>query len=125
VEGFTRNLITYDSTTRLRPDPGLTEELRVAVESLDLIPVYRDVRCPLLLVLATEDMPEQQPFHELYAAYRRGITERISTVHGNGRLRVVHLDGASHAMVAERPQHIADLVTDFLTAAATRGTSVR
>ena len=32
-------------------------------------PDYRQVKCPLLVVLATDDLPEQQPFQELYAAY--------------------------------------------------------
>jgi hypothetical protein len=38
----------------------------------------------------------------------------LDTVRANPWLRVVHLDGASHAMVAERPRQLAELVTDFL-----------
>ncbi|MEE6260840.1 alpha/beta fold hydrolase [Plantactinospora sonchi] len=114
VEAFERNLVPADGGYRLRPGPRLTEELRVAMETLDLIPVYRDVRSPLLLVLATENLPEQQPFAELYAAHRRGLRDRLATVADNPWLRIVHLDGASHAMVAERPGQLAELVTDFL-----------
>ncbi|GAA5201113.1 alpha/beta fold hydrolase [Rugosimonospora acidiphila] len=115
VEGFRRGLVQRDDgTALLRPDPTLTEQLRVAMESLDLIPAYRQTRCPLLLVLATEDLPEQRPFHELYAAFRRGVAERIASVADNPCLRVVPLAGASHAMVAERPGEIAALITDFL-----------
>ncbi|MFD2764251.1 alpha/beta fold hydrolase [Micromonospora eburnea] len=114
VAAFERNLLPCgDGRSRLRPGPELTEQLREAMESLDLIPAYQDTRCPLLLVLATEDLPEQQAFGELYAAYRRATTERIAAV-DNPSLRVVHLDGASHAMVAERPQELADLITHFL-----------
>ncbi|GAB3971683.1 alpha/beta hydrolase [Plantactinospora veratri] len=116
VEAFRRNLVpAADGTSRLRPDPELTEELRLAMESLDLVPAYRAVRCPLLLVLATVDMPEQRPFHDLYAAHRRRVLERLATVRDNPWLEVVPLDGASHAMVAERPRQLADLVTEFLS----------
>ncbi|MGI5144953.1 alpha/beta fold hydrolase [Plantactinospora sp. CA-294935] len=115
VEAFRRNLVPADGdASRLRPDPGLTEELRLAMESLDLVPVYRDVRCPLLLVLATADMPEQRPFHDLYAAHRRRVLERLAAVRDNPWLEVRELDGASHAMVAERPGELAELITRFL-----------
>ncbi|MEV7225858.1 alpha/beta hydrolase [Polymorphospora sp. NPDC051019] len=115
---FERNLVPCDDgLSRLRPGPELTARLREAMSSLDLLPAYRETRSPLLLVLATEDLPEQQPFHELYAAYRRGTAERLATV-DNPALRVVRLSGASHAMVAEDPARIAALVTDFLATAA-------
>ncbi|MFG3680821.1 alpha/beta fold hydrolase [Micromonospora chalcea] len=116
VAAFERNLAPCDDgRSRVRPVPELTEQLRKAMESLDLIPAYRDTRCPLLLVLATEDLPEQQAFHELYAAYRRSTAERLASL-DNPSLRVLHLAGASHAMVAERPQELATLISDFLSA---------
>jgi pimeloyl-ACP methyl ester carboxylesterase len=117
VESFERGLAPYRDGSRLRPEPDVTEQLRLAMESLDLAPVYREIRCPLLLVLATEDLPEQQPFHELYAAYRRGLAERIATERDNPWMRVVPLAGASHAMVAERPDQVAALITGFLAGA--------
>lgn len=114
VAAFERNLAPCDDgRRRLRPGAELTGQLREAMESLDLIPAYRDVRCPLLLVLATEDLPEQQAFHELYDAYRRANAERLAAL-DNPSLRVLHLAGASHAMVAERPRELAALITDFL-----------
>ncbi|MEV1328616.1 alpha/beta hydrolase [Micromonospora costi] len=121
---FERNLVPCDGGSRLRPGPELTGQLRVAMERIDLLPAYRDTRCPLLLVLATEDLPEQQAFHELYVAYRRATAERVAGV-DNPSLRVLHLDGASHAMVAERPRELAALVTDFLAAADARRVSHR
>ncbi|MFF5054724.1 alpha/beta fold hydrolase [Micromonospora sp. NPDC000663] len=115
VAAFERNLVPGDDgSSRLRPAPDLTRQLRDAMDSLDLMPAYRDARCPLLLVLATEDLPEQQPFHGLYEAYRKATAERLATV-DNPSLRVRHLAGASHAMVAERPQELATLITDFLS----------
>ncbi|MEV4121699.1 alpha/beta hydrolase [Micromonospora sp. NPDC049645] len=116
VAAFERNLVAGDDGRgRLRPAPDLTRQLRNAMDSLDLMPAYRDVRCPLLLVLATEDLPEQQPFHNLYEAYRKATAERLAAV-DNPSLRVRHLAGASHAMVAERPPELATLITDFLGA---------
>ncbi|SCF27387.1 alpha/beta fold hydrolase [Micromonospora chokoriensis] len=115
VAAFERNLVPgEDGRSRLRPAPDLTRQLRDAMDSLDLMPAYRDTRCPLLLVLATEDLPEQQPFHGLYEAYRKVTAERLAAVE-NPSLRVWHLAGASHAMVAERPQGLATLITDFLS----------
>ncbi|WP_223256158.1 alpha/beta fold hydrolase [Micromonospora endophytica] len=118
VAAFERNLVPGDDGRyRLRPGPELTGQLREAMESIDLVPAYRDARCPLLLVLATVDLAEQQEFHELYAAYRRANADRIGAV-DNPVLRVRHLDGASHAMVAERPAELAAIVSDFLAASS-------
>ncbi|MEW2144073.1 alpha/beta hydrolase [Micromonospora vinacea] len=115
VAAFERNLVPGDDgRSRLRPAPDLTRQLRDAMDSLDLMPAYRDVRCSLLLVLATKNLPEQQPFHDLYEAYRKVTAERLAAV-DNPSLRVSHLAGASHAMVAERPQELATLITDFLS----------
>ncbi|MFY1690621.1 alpha/beta fold hydrolase [Plantactinospora sp. WMMB782] len=115
-EGFRRNLVPAEAgTSRSRLLPALVGELRAAIASVDLIPVYRDVRCPLLLVLATEDLPEQRPFHDLYAAHRRRNLERLAAVRDNPSFDVVELDGASHAMVVERPRELADLIRTFLS----------
>jgi pimeloyl-ACP methyl ester carboxylesterase len=120
LEGFRRNLTTQDGRTLLRPRAHTVEEMRVAMQSLDLIPVYLDVRCPLLLVLATEDLPDQEPFHDLYAAYRRGCNERITAAaRENPSLDVNFLEGASHAMMAEQPAKVAAIVTEFLARSVT------
>ncbi|GAB2935568.1 hypothetical protein GCM10027280_24270 [Micromonospora polyrhachis] len=122
VATFERNLVTRDGETSLRPGAVTTEELRVAMAALDLTPDYRATRSPLLLVLATENLPEQQAFHDLYETYRRGVAARLAGVRGeNPYLRVVELAGASHAMVAERPEHLAELVTGFLATGTAAG----
>jgi pimeloyl-ACP methyl ester carboxylesterase len=84
------------------------------MSELDLRPAYAGTRCPLLLVLATADLPEQEPFRDLYAAYRRHLERQLAAI-TNPNLHVVRLDGASHAMVAEQPAEIAALIADFLT----------
>jgi pimeloyl-ACP methyl ester carboxylesterase len=115
VEGFQRNLRTQDGRTWLRPSPEVLDGLRTAIETIDLIPVYRRTECPLLVALATEDLPEQKAFHDLYAAYRRGFEGRLAeAAAANPALHVVRVEGSSHAMVAERPGELARLITDFL-----------
>ncbi|MEV5752107.1 alpha/beta hydrolase [Actinoallomurus sp. NPDC052308] len=114
VEGFRRNLVTRDGRTWLRPSPDVLGGLRTAMDTLDVIRVYREVRCPLLVAVATEDLPEQKPFQELYAAYRRGFEWRLAeAAQDNPALRVVRVEGASHAMVAERPAELAKLIGEF------------
>jgi pimeloyl-ACP methyl ester carboxylesterase len=116
AEGFRRNLTTRDGQTWARPLPHILARLQAEMADLDIIPVYRRVRCPLLVALATDDLPEQQPFHELYAAYRRGFEGRlVQASNANPCLRVVRVEGATHAMVAERPGEIAQLITHFAT----------
>ncbi len=111
---FKRNLTTWDGQTWARPLPPVVAALQQAMADLDVIPVYRRVKCPLLVVLATDDLPEQQPFSQLYAAYRRGFESRLAEAgEANPRLRVVRVEGASHALVAERPAELARLVTAF------------
>jgi pimeloyl-ACP methyl ester carboxylesterase len=117
VEGFRRNLAHRDGQTMLRPSAELTAQVRTAMNDLDLGPVYAATRCPLLVVLATRDLPEQEPFAELYAAYRRGMADQVAAAARTApRMRFLHLQDASHAMPIEQPDRLAALIGDFLTA---------
>ncbi|GAA4948693.1 alpha/beta fold hydrolase [Actinoplanes utahensis] len=111
IEGFRRNLVHAGGETSIRPSAALTAQMRDAMNELDLGPVHAATTCPQLLVLATRDLPEQEPFAELYAAYRRYLVERARAV---PHLRHVQLADASHAMVIEQPTALAALITDFL-----------
>jgi pimeloyl-ACP methyl ester carboxylesterase len=114
VEGFRRNLVTRDGRTWMRPSPEVLDGLRTAMETLDVIPVYQRARCPLLVVVATEDLLQQRPFKELYAAYRRGFERRLTEgTEANPAVRVVRVEGTSHAIVAERPGELAKLIGAF------------
>ncbi len=115
VEGFLRNLRSRGGRTFPLPLPGMLDQLRTAMGELDVIPVYRRARCPLLIALATRDLPRRQPFHDLYAAYRRGFEERLTGVaQENPALAVAHVEGSGHDMVTERPAELARLITDFI-----------
>lgn len=113
VEGFRRGLAHDNGETSLRPSAGLTAQLRTTMNQLELGPVYAATTCPQLVVLATRDLPEQEPFADLYAAYRRYLAEQAKAV---PHLRWVSLADASHAMVIEQPTVLAGLITEFLTA---------
>ena len=110
VEGFRRNLVHADGQTSMRPTAKTAAELRTMMNELDLGPVYAATRCPALVVLATRDLPEQEPFAELYAAHRRYLLEQVA---GTG-VTYLQLDDASHAMVIEQPDTLAALIGDFL-----------
>jgi pimeloyl-ACP methyl ester carboxylesterase len=115
LEGFRRNLVHANGETSTRPSAEATAQLRELMNELDLSPVYAATTCPELVVLPTRDLPEQEPFAELYAAHRRFLVEQAAAV---GHLRYISLADASHAMVVEQPTVLADLISDFLTSSA-------
>jgi pimeloyl-ACP methyl ester carboxylesterase len=115
LEGFRRNLVHENGETSTRPSAEATAQMRELMNELDLSPVYAATTCPELVVLPTRDLPEQEPFAELYAAHRRFLVEQAAAV---GHLRYLSLTDASHAMVIEQPALLADLISDFLTNSA-------
>jgi pimeloyl-ACP methyl ester carboxylesterase len=117
IEGFRRNLVHVNGETTMRPSAATAAQLRTLMNDLDLGPVYAGTSCPALVVLPTRDLPEQEPFAELYAAHRRFVVEQAAAV---GRLRYLSLPDTSHAMVVEQPAILAGLITDFLAEARAR-----
>ncbi|GII64611.1 3-oxoadipate enol-lactonase [Sphaerisporangium krabiense] len=105
-----RALVERDGETYARPGPELLEAVRYAPEFRDTIPLLRQVGCAALVVIPTRD-PAGFSGGELMAAFRRGIRRDLADVPSN--IRVEELD-ASHNMLAERPDAIAALVTEFL-----------
>jgi pimeloyl-ACP methyl ester carboxylesterase len=115
IEGFRRNLMHRDGATSIRPDAATVAGFRALLDDLDLAAVYAGTRCPTLLVLPTRDAPEQEPFADLYAAYRRFLTDQAAAVARIApRFRYLLLEDASHAMVIERPDALAAIIGDFL-----------
>ncbi|XVU24057.1 alpha/beta fold hydrolase [Actinoplanes sp. CA-054009] len=114
IEGFRRNLVHENGETSTRPSAAATAQLRALMNDLDLGPVYAATTCPELLVLPTRNLPEQEPFAELYAAHRRFVVEQAEAA---GHPRYISLEDTSHAMVMEQPAVLAGLITDFLRTA--------
>lgn len=116
IEGFRRNLATRNGETTLRPTTETTGSLRTLMSDLDLGQVYATTPANTLAVLATRDLPEQEPYADLYAAHRRHLTEQAAAgAKANPRMSYLQLEGASHAMVIEQPDLLAALIGDFLT----------
>ena len=113
LEGFRRNLVHENGETSTRPSAAATSQLRQMMNDLDLGPVYAATSCPELMVLPTRNLPEQEPFAELYEAHRRYALEQVKAA---GHPRYIALADASHAMVIEQPTVLAGLITDFLQA---------
>ncbi|ONI92411.1 hypothetical protein ALI22I_03895 [Saccharothrix sp. ALI-22-I] len=82
-------------------------ELQQAVEELDCFEVFHEVRCPMLLALATKPMPGQALFEQ----YQRGLARDLATLPSN--IEVVRMD-ASHAVAFNDPAQVAALVKAYL-----------
>jgi pimeloyl-ACP methyl ester carboxylesterase len=116
IEGFRRNLVHKNGETTMRPSAATAGELRTLMNELDLGPVYAATPTPTLAVLATRDLPEQEPFAALYAAHRQHLVEQAAAAaRANPRMRYLQLEDASHAMVIEQPELLATLIGDFLS----------
>lgn len=109
-----RALTVRDGQTWARPGGPMLAQLRTALADADPYPVYARLTVPTLVARASRDLPEQRPYGELTAAYRRHVADRLARVHAdNPRVSSVELD-ASHAMLWERPAQVAGLISDFL-----------
>nr|BFE68668.1 hypothetical protein GCM10020092_019690 [Actinoplanes digitatis] len=116
IEGFRRNLAHRDGETTMRPSAETAGELRTLMNGLDLGPVYAATPTHTLAVLATRNLPEQEPFADLYAAHRSFLLDQAEAgAKANPRMRYLQLEDASHAMVIEQPELLASLIGDFLT----------
>jgi pimeloyl-ACP methyl ester carboxylesterase len=115
IEGFRRNLVHKDGETSMRPTAETAAQLRTLMNGLDLGPVYGATRCAELVVLPTRDLPEQEPFADLYAAHRRFLVDQAAAAALTApNFRYLQLEDASHAMVIEQPEVLAAVITDFL-----------
>ena len=110
IEGFRRNLAHTGGETSMRPSAEAAAQMRTLMNELDLGPVYAATQCPELIVLATRDLPEQEPFADLYAAHRRHLLAQAQAA----GVRYLQLADASHAMVIEQPDVLAAVIGDFL-----------
>ncbi|MFJ6675918.1 alpha/beta fold hydrolase [Actinosynnema sp. NPDC091369] len=83
-------------------------ELQQALEDLDCFDVFRALRCPMLLALATEPMPGQALFEPCH----QGLSRDLPTLPPN--ITVVHLD-TTHAMTRDNPTLVATLIKTYLS----------
>ncbi|MGP3931530.1 alpha/beta fold hydrolase [Nonomuraea sp. KM88] len=107
-----RALAERDGQVHARPGAELLEAVRHTPEFRDTIPLLHEVTCDALVVIPTRD-PQAMPGGELMAAFRRGVRRDLASLPAH--IRVRELD-SGHDLLAEQPQAVAALITDFLAA---------
>ncbi|MFD6139253.1 alpha/beta fold hydrolase [Promicromonospora sp. NPDC060271] len=105
-----RARVERDGQTYGRPTAQLLAEVRYTPEFRDTIPLLRQVTCPALVVIPTQD-PPGMPGGQLMEAFRRGIRRDLAGLPEHIQVREVE---ASHGMLAERPRELGVLVAGFL-----------
>lgn len=118
VEGLQRMLEVRDEGTYLRPAiDGLGTEIYTSLDDVDMLAVYRDVRCRLLLVNAIDPAGATGAppwLSELMAAFRKGQTRDLSELASSKpNVQVVTLQG-THGLLFEQVEAITRIVLEFL-----------
>jgi pimeloyl-ACP methyl ester carboxylesterase len=119
VEGLKRMLEVRDGGTYLRPAvDGLGAEIYASLDDVDMFAVYRDIRCPLLLVNAVEPPGGSTGgppwIADLISAFRNGQTRDLRALEAsqaNVRLETVR---GTHGLLFEQVEPIAEMVLEFL-----------
>ncbi|MFC8080050.1 alpha/beta fold hydrolase [Streptomyces sp. NPDC057307] len=97
-------------------------ELMDALDGLDPLPTMRRLRCPLLVVVARgpqPPMPGMEWFERLTATHvRRMNAELAALVNARPTAATADVD-ATHAMLLEEPEAVAELVLAFTRTAGT------
>ncbi len=118
VEGLRRMLEVREGAAYLRPAvDGLGAEIHASLDDIDMFSVYREIRCPLLLINAVEPSGRTggTPWiAELMSAFRKGQTRDLRAVSSSqANVRVETVNG-SHGLLFEQAKSIAEIVGDFL-----------
>lgn len=83
------------------------QDLQQALEELDCFEVFQQVRCPMVLTIATKQMPGQL----LFDSYQAGLDRDLPALPPN--ITVTHYDDV-HNVLGANPQLTTTLVRDFL-----------
>ena len=117
AEAFDRKLLDVGGGTyTLRPEGAQLRQLRTALDDLDVVDLYRRSSLPQLVYLATRDQPDPaapEELRELTAIYRRALTQELRLITQTRRnVQLIELD-ATHGLIYECPQLIADQIREF------------
>lgn len=114
-------VVRVDDNGDLRTRLGIQGSLGItdAVLGLDLFAIYRATKVPLLIYNATQTLTapgmdaDTIAFHD---AFRKGLTRDLSALAAEHAL-VSHIEmDASHFLIFEEPQLVANQILDFLQA---------
>lgn len=112
-----RGLVERDGRTHHRVNPEAVRQTRYLPEFTDAVAVLAEVTVPVLMLLATRDLPGMPPrFAPLLAAHRAGLRrdlDRLRTKRSN--IEYTDVD-ASHGMITEASDTVATLTLEFLAA---------
>ncbi|WP_042148136.1 alpha/beta fold hydrolase [Streptomyces lydicamycinicus] len=108
---------TADGQLFLRPGRRQARETQQAMVGIDLFTLYRRVTRPLLIARALRpnpSVPGMPPwFDQMMAAYVRGLARDLAELaRTRPQVTVAGVDG-THAMLLERPEDVAGLVSGF------------
>lgn len=108
---------TADGQLFLRPGRRQARETQQAMAGIDLFTLYRRVTRPLLIARALRpnpSVPGMPPwFDQMMAAYVRGLARDLAELaRTRPQVTVAGVDG-THAMLLERPEDVAGLVSGF------------
>ncbi|WP_129665584.1 alpha/beta fold hydrolase [Phytoactinopolyspora endophytica] len=109
-----RGLITHNGATFVRPGAETMNALRDCLQA-DSLPVFAELKTPLLLVLATDSVPQvPAELEPLMVAFRAGLRRDLEALRvAHPAIEIREID-ASHGMLFEKPSEIADMITTFI-----------
>ncbi|NDL59580.1 alpha/beta fold hydrolase [Phytoactinopolyspora mesophila] len=109
-----RGLVLRDGATFVRPGPETANALRDSVQT-DSLPVFAELTMPVLLVLATNSVPQvPAELEPLMTAFRAGLRRDVDVLIAANPSISIHEMDASHAMLSEKPADVAESITSFV-----------
>ncbi|MEU8973307.1 alpha/beta hydrolase [Streptomyces monashensis] len=116
-EGLRRSLAEREDGMRwLRPEREPALQMLAAMDELDLFPLYRRTRSPLLICRAARPNPPTPGlpwFDELMSAYAEGLNRDLRELARTQPHVTVEDIDATHAMLLERPGDVAARILSF------------
>lgn len=111
-----------------RPSADSWSEILTKVRELDLVALYRRVRCPLLIYrteLLTDPVPneEESPepwMGEMTAAYRKGLRRDLANLEVEHQHVTVQTVDATHMLILELPGRLAEEISTFVLTGSLR-----